>query len=85
MAISWVELLLITFSVVIVVVITWIRRRERMIENLILALIRSKNGTTIDDIIITVHISAEKAIKKLNKLIARGVVKATEREGKTYM
>jgi predicted transcriptional regulator len=49
----------------------------------VLALVRNKNGTTIDEIIIGAHISADEAIKVLRKLIAKGVIKTEDRDGKT--
>jgi len=53
-------------------------------ESVIIALIRSKNGTTLDDIIITAHITAEEADKQVKALMARNVIKIEQREGRTY-
>jgi predicted transcriptional regulator len=76
-------LLLSVLFVVILLIVIWRRRREEVTENVVLALIRSKNGTTLDEIIIGAHISTNKAIKVLRKLIARGVIKTEDRDGKT--
>ena len=75
-------LLLFTLFAVILIVI-WRRRKEKVLESIVLALVRNKNGTTIDEIIIGAHISADEAIKVLRKLIARGVIKTEDRDGKT--
>jgi predicted transcriptional regulator len=75
-------LLLFTLFAVILVVI-WRRRKEKVLESIVLALVRNKNGTTIDEIIIGAHISADEAIKVLRKLIAKGVIKTEDRDGKT--
>jgi predicted transcriptional regulator len=76
-------LLLSVLFVVILLIAIWRRRREEVTENVVLALIRSKNGTTLDEIIIGAHISTNEAIKVLRKLIARGVIKTEDRDGKT--
>jgi predicted transcriptional regulator len=76
-------LLLSVLFVVILLIVIWRRRREEVTENVVLALIRSKNGTTLDEIIIGAHISTNEAIKVLRKLIARGVIKTEDRDGKT--
>jgi predicted transcriptional regulator len=75
-------LLLFTLFAVILIVI-WRRRKEKVLESIVLALARNKNGTTIDEIIIGAHISADEAIKVLRKLIAKGVIKTEDRDGKT--
>jgi predicted transcriptional regulator len=75
-------LLLFTLFAVILIVI-WRRRKEKVLESIVLALVRNKNGTTIDEIIIGAHISADEAIKVLRKLIAKGVIKTEDRDGKT--
>lgn len=75
-------LLLFTLFAVILVVI-WRRRKEKVLESIVLALVRNKNGTTIDEKIIGAHISADEAIKVLRKLIAKGVIKTEDRDGKT--
>ncbi|MGD0331001.1 MAG: hypothetical protein ABSB40_11290 [Nitrososphaeria archaeon] len=58
--------------------------RERELESVILSTIRSRNGATMDDIIIGAHISSEKASQETRKLIARGVIKTVDKEGKTF-
>jgi predicted transcriptional regulator len=75
-------LLLFTLFAVILIVI-WRRRKEKVLESIVLALVRNKNGTTIDEIIIGAHVSADEAIKVLRKLIAKGVIKTEDRDGKT--
>ena len=75
-------LLLFTLFAIILIVI-WRRRKEKVLESIVLALVRNKNGTTIDEIIIGAHISADEAIKVLRKLIAKGVIKTENRDGKT--
>jgi predicted transcriptional regulator len=75
-------LLLFTLFAVILIVI-WRRRKEKVLESIVLALVRNKNGTIIDEIIIGAHISADEAIKVLRKLIAKGVIKTEDRDGKT--
>jgi predicted transcriptional regulator len=75
-------LLLFTLFAVILIVI-WRRRKEKVLESIVLALVRNKNGTTINEIIIGAHISADEAIKVLRKLIANGVIKTEDRDGKT--
>lgn len=80
---EWLVLLSL-FVVIVLIIKAVISRREKVIESVILSLIRSKNGATIDDIILTAHLSSEKANKEINKLLSRGVIKAIEREGKTY-
>jgi len=76
-------LLLLVLLVVMLLLIIWWRRREKVTESVVLALIRSKNGTTLDEIILGAHISTDEAIKVLRKLIARGVIKTEDRDGKT--
>ena len=79
------EWLLLVIIIVIVIVIwryiSW--RRDKVTESVILSIIRSKNGATIDDLIIGAHISADKAYMIVRKLIAKGVIKVGEREGRT--
>ncbi len=59
------------------------KERERR-ESLILAIIRSRNGATIDELIMGTHLSSETVSKELERLIAKGVIKTSEKEGKTY-
>jgi uncharacterized membrane protein YqiK len=64
MAISLTEIFLtiILPIVVVVLLIRWFRMKKRIItESVVLSLIRSRNGATIDDIILGAHISADEA------------------------
>jgi predicted transcriptional regulator len=83
--IQGVEYLLLFILFVVILIVIWRiwRRREKVTESVVLALIRSKNGTTLDEIILGAHISTDEAIKVLRKLIARGVIKTEDRDGKT--
>jgi predicted transcriptional regulator len=78
----WVLLLIICAYLLYYILIK--RPKERARESIILSIIRSRNGATIDDIIIGAHLSAEEASNELNRLLSKGVVKSVEREGKTY-
>jgi predicted transcriptional regulator len=70
--------------VIIVLLVRWLRLRKRRItESVILSLIRSKNGVTIDDVIIGAHVSADEAGALLRKLLARGILRVEEKNGKT--
>jgi predicted transcriptional regulator len=83
MVIQGAEWLLLFTLFAVILIIFWRRRKEKVLESIVLALVRNKNGTTIDEIIIGAHISADEAIKVLRKLIAKGVIKTEDRDGKT--
>jgi len=77
---------IIAITIFIIVVITLYFRRKRrreIIENVIISIIRSRNGATLDDIIIGAHISSKEASKYIQELIARNVIKVQEKDGKT--
>lgn len=74
---------IILFVVVIVIVIVIWRRRTKVTESVVLALIRSKDGATLDDIILGAHISSDEAVKVVRKLLAKGVIRVERSEGKT--
>ncbi|MEM3872500.1 MAG: hypothetical protein QXE05_08070 [Nitrososphaeria archaeon] len=80
----WLFLIIICIGVFIYLLIKRSRARERVRESIVLSIIRSRNGATIDDIIIGAHLSSNEANKELRKLLSRGVIKTVEREGKTY-
>jgi predicted transcriptional regulator len=85
MAIQGIEWLAIPAVIIVIAVLLWRLRlkKGRVIENVVLSLIRSKNGATLDDIIIGAHISADDASAILRKFLAKGVLKVDERDGKT--
>jgi predicted transcriptional regulator len=82
MAIAGLEWIIL-FVVVIVIVIVIRRRRTKVTESVVLALIRSKDGATLDDIILGAHISSDEAVKVVRKLLAKGVIRVERSEGKT--
>jgi len=59
-------------------------KKKKVRESVILSIIRSRNGATVDDIIIGAHLSAEEASSELRSLLSKGVIKSVEREGKIY-
>jgi predicted transcriptional regulator len=73
--------------VIIIVIRTYLERRKRKkLESVILSLIRSRNGATLDDIIIGAYISSEDAHKYMQDLIVKNLIKVKEKDGKTiYM
>jgi predicted transcriptional regulator len=80
----WVLLLIICAYLLYYILIKRPQKEKKARESVILSIIRSRNGATIDDIIIGAHLSAEEASNELNRLLSKGVVKSVEREGKTY-
>jgi predicted transcriptional regulator len=82
MAIAGLEWIIL-FVVVIVIVIVIRRRRTKVTESVVLALIRSKDGATLDDIILGAHISSDEAVKVVRKLLAKGIIRVERSEGKT--
>lgn len=85
MAITLTEILLpiLPIIILIIIIIRWRMKRRRVIESVVLSLIRSKNGATIDDVIIGAHISTDEAGTVLRRLLAKGILKVEERNGKT--
>jgi predicted transcriptional regulator len=85
MPIQGLEYVFLFVMVIVIIIVIWRiwGRREKVSESVVLALIRTKNGTTLDDIILGAHISTDEAVKILRKLIARGVIKTENRDGKT--
>jgi predicted transcriptional regulator len=86
MAISLTEIFLtiILPIVVVVLLIRWFRMKKRIVtESVVLSLIRSRNGATIDDIILGAHISADEAGATLRRLLSKGVIRVEERDEKT--
>ncbi|MEM3871725.1 MAG: hypothetical protein QXE05_04140 [Nitrososphaeria archaeon] len=78
----WLFLIIICIGVFIYLLIK--KSRERVRESIVLSIIRSRNGATVDDIIIGAHLSSKEASEELKKLLSRGIIKTVEREGKTY-
>jgi len=81
--------LLLFFIIALLIAVVWTirylrKKKERELESVIISIVRSQNGATIDDIIINVHVSADKAGKILRKLVSQGILKIEERDGKTY-
>jgi len=50
----------------------------------VLALIRSKDGATLEDIILGAHISSDEASEVLRKLLAKGVIRMEKSNGKIF-
>jgi DNA-binding MarR family transcriptional regulator len=68
--------------VIVIVIVIW-RRRTKVTESVVLALIRSKDGATLDDIILGAHISSDEAVKVVRRLLAKGVIRVERSEGNT--
>jgi len=85
MAVALSEILIFALPVVVVFLLIWRWRKKRRqaIESVVLSLIRSRHGATIDDIIIGAHISAEEASAIIRKFMAKGIIKLEERDEKT--
>lgn len=81
---EWFWLLLLIVIVAYFIYFLIEKSRERVRESVVLSIIRSKNGATIDDIIVGAHLSSKETSEELKKLLSRGVIKTVEREGKTY-
>jgi len=79
---EWFILFMLFIVVVVIVVVIW-RRRAKVTESVVLALIRSRNGATLDDIILEAHISSDDAIKVVRKFLAKGVIRVEKSDGKT--
>jgi predicted transcriptional regulator len=82
MAIAGLEWIILFVVVIVIVIVIW-RRRTKVTESVVLALIRSKDGATLDDIILGAHISSDEAVKVVRKLLAKGVIRVERSEGKT--
>jgi len=82
MAIQGLEWIIIFVVVVVIAVVIW-RRRTKVTESVVLALIRSKDGASLDDIILGAHISSDEAVKVVRKLLAKGVIRIEKSDGRT--
>lgn len=83
----WVLLLFIILLFVLLPYYLYARyrsNRRKVTESVVLSMIRSRNGATLDEIIIGAHISSEEANKIIQKLIASNVLKSLDKDGKTF-
>ncbi len=87
MALQGLEWFIVPFVVMIVIIVLFwrwrLRKRRRVLENVILSIIRSRNGATLDDIIVGAYISADEASEILRKYLAKGILRLEDRDGKT--
>jgi predicted transcriptional regulator len=85
MAVQGVEWLVALVGLIIIIVFLWRwrLRKRRVIESLVLSVIRARNGATLDDVILWAHISADEAGEILRKFLAKGILKLEEKDGQT--
>ncbi len=83
---GWVIITVAILSVIVIVIVRKRSSSKKLVESVILSIIRSRNGATLDDIIVGAHISSDEAAKYVQALIAKNVIKVQEKDGKTiYM
>jgi predicted transcriptional regulator len=85
MAVQGVEWPVALVGLIIIIVFLWRWRlgKRRVIESLVLSVIRARNGATLDDVILGAHISADEAGEILRKFLAKGILKLEEKDGQT--
>jgi len=81
------------FIVVIIVIVVYLivrnlvsrrGKKKKLIQNVILALLRTKKEASLDDIVIATHASLDEINDALMELIAHGVIKPVNKNGETY-
>ena len=88
MAVAGLEWLSITILIIVILVaglyIGRQRQKRKITESVVLTLIRSKDGATLDDIILGAHVSSDEASEVLRKLLAKGVIRMEKSNGKIF-
>jgi predicted transcriptional regulator len=78
-------ILIVAFIVVLLIIAVIVRdQRRKSNRQLVLSIIRAKDGATIDDIIVQARLSPESATNYVNELISNHVVKIQDKDGKTF-
>jgi predicted transcriptional regulator len=79
---------LIIFFLLLVVLPLWLyfrhqSQKRNTTESVIISLVRSRNGVSLDDVIIGAHISSDEANRYMQQLISRNALKTENKDGKT--
>jgi len=58
-------------------------RKKKVLQSVIVSMARSRQGITMDDIIMNARVTADEAHKAVQELVSKNVLKMEQKEGRT--